>query len=650
MRVNILILSLFISAVFNPSPAYAEVQVVASNDLFDMDIVDLMELAVTTASRKSEKLVHTSSAVYVITSEAIRNSGATTIPEALRLAPGLQVARMGSHSWAITSRGFNNAYANKLLVLIDGRSVYTPLFAGVYWDEQDTLMEDIDRIEVVRGPGGTMWGANAVNGVINIITKKANETEGTLTYIGGGDFEKKFAGLRYGGKLGENSSYRMFTKYDDRGSLVKNGTDENINDDWDTGRFGFRIDSEPSSTNTFMLQGDIFKKRNDYTSDSQTLKYGGDIVGNWSHTISEKSKTDLQFYYDRTEMFDEDSSRIIETLDLDFQHHLSAGDRHDLSWGAGMRNIRFDNENTSPPIFYDPAKREDSLTNVFLQDKIAVSPGLFYWTVGAKVENNPYTGVEYQPNTRFLYTPGEKNVFWGAVSRATKTPTRADMDMGMYNSKGGLFLVPKKDMASEILVAYELGHRAMPSEKLSFDTTIFYNDYDKLETTECGFAGGSMQCYQDNQMYGTTHGFEAAANWSPVHDWVLTATYTFLEMDMKLLDGSESIYATDEMEWENPKQQARLNSYIKLPYNMQFDLAVFHSAPVSFQLYTGEYKLAGYTRVDTRLSWNAGNGFVTSLFVQDVLNESGRGEYKGASYDPSTDVERNVYLKVSFEK
>jgi len=616
-----------------------------------MDIVDLMELNVISVSKTPEKLAYTASAIYVITSEAIKHSGFTTIPEALRLAPGIQVARMGSHSWAITSRGFNNSYANKLLVLIDGRSVYTPLFAGVYWDLQDTLLEDIDRIEVIRGPGGTMWGANAVNGVINIITKKTNETTGTLAYLGGGDFEKRFAGLRYGGTFGESSSYRLFTKFNDRGESLEVDTEgQGIKDSWDIGRFGFRVDSEFSSVDSFMIQGDIYKERLNYASASQMVEYGGDVLWKWDHTFSDISKIALQFYYDRTESFDEDSTRIIDTIDIDFQHHISAGDSHKLSWGVDLRNIKFDNEKSGSRIFYDPPKRTDNLASVFLQDKITISPELLYWTVGTKVENNDYTGVEYQPSTRILYTPGMKNVFWGAVSRATKTPSRADSDMGMYNSKGGLFLIPKKSMKSEILTAYELGYRAIPSEKISLDTTIFYNKYEKLETTECGFSGGSMSCYQDNQMYGTTHGVEVAANWSPSHMMLFSLGYTFLEMDIKLLEDSQSVTSADEMERENPKNQLTFNSHFKLPYGIDLDVGIYHAGSVSFEKYTGEYKIPAYTRVDTQLSWVAKNGFVTALVIQDALNDSGRPEYQGVGYRPDSEFKRNAYLKFSFEK
>lgn len=533
----------------------------ADVDLAELSLSDLMDVEVTSVSKKSESLGDAAAAIYVITADDIRRSGHTSIPELLRTVPGLHVAHIDANKWAISSRGLNERFTNKLLVLIDGRSVYTPLFGGVYWDVQDTMIEDVERIEVIRGPGATVWGANAVNGVINIITKSAADTQGGLFVAGGGDRERGFAGLRYGGKLGEGLHWRAYAKTFKREPFVDSNGDE-AEDEWDVQRAGFRMDWEPTARDLVTLQGDVYagdadgqvlgsllvglSEELDALStpvvDRQDLG-GGNLLARWTRTFSEMSDLQLQVYYDRTErntlFFDEDR----DTVDVDFQHRFSPLERHDLVWGAGYRLTRDAIDSTSTVGIRD-SHRHDHLFSAFVQDQVELVEDRFWITFGTKLEHNSYTGWEFQPSGRFLWKPHEQHTLWGAVSRAVKTPTRADEDVRFrlatevdgsdieiplptvnvtvptgFPPPNDTVVIPftpdpftptapvplvidvdgDEDFDSTVLYAYELGYRFTPRDSLWFDLALFYNDYRRLDrSAERGvvFAscpGGTLQ-------------------------------------------------------------------------------------------------------------------------------------------------------------
>src|SRR5437879_4231967 len=380
-------------------------------DVTTMSVEDLMNMQVTSVSKRTQKVADAAAAIFVLTQEDIRRSGATSIPEALRLVPGLEVARIDQNKWAIGSRGFNGRFDNKLLVLIDGRSVYTPLFSGVYWNVQDVMLEDVDRIEVIRGPGATLWGANAVDGVINVITKKAKATQSAVVTAGAGTDERAAGGVRYGGKLGDNTYYRAYTKYFDWGpSAYPSGM--TAHDGWDALRGGFRADWTPAGANSLTLQGDVYRTRFDETLTVASLsapysntfpnngKYsGGNILGRWNHT-SEGSSMSLQMYYDNTTITDHslfgDHQNI---LDLDFQHGFHVGDSQQFVWGLGYRSIH-DKNDASFTVSLQPNQVTLNQFSTFLQDEISLVDNRLQFTRGSKFEHNKFTGFEIRSEER----------------------------------------------------------------------------------------------------------------------------------------------------------------------------------------------------------------------------------------------------------
>lgn len=438
---------------FSLSPTHAADY--SPEQLADMNLEQLLGATVTSVARREEQLAQSPAAVQVITPEEVRRSGATSIPEVLRLVPGLQVGRVDSHNWAISSRGFNDLYANKLLVLIDGRSVYTPLFSGVYWDAQDVMLEDIERIEVIRGPGAALWGANAVNGVINVITKKTASTQGFLATVGGGNYERGFGAFRYGGKLGDSANFRVFGKYSDRGNSLSLGGGR-AEDAWGMGRIGFRIDWDAPDSNLLTLQGDIYSGREDqlyrrldptrsftpYFDHARDSLSGGNIIARWTHTVSQENEFTLQTYYDRTNLNSAVLGEKRDTFDIDFQHRFPLGERQTIVWGGGYRWTQ-DELRNSLEVAFAPDRRASNLFSAFVQDEITIARDLVTLTLGSKFEHNDYTGFEIQPNARLLWTPTEKTSVWTSVARAVRTPSRADHQVSLraepVTPRGALF-------------------------------------------------------------------------------------------------------------------------------------------------------------------------------------------------------------------
>ncbi|MFN7140717.1 MAG: TonB-dependent receptor plug domain-containing protein, partial [Limisphaerales bacterium] len=471
-------------------------QELTSPDLTELSLTDLLNVEVTTVSRAAEPLSQAPAAITVIKGEDIRRTGATTIPDALRLAPGLQVAQVDAHTWAISARGFNDVFANKLLVMIDGRTVYSPLFSGVFWDVQDTLLEDIDRIEVIRGPGAALWGANAVNGVINIITKDARDTHGVLLSAGTGTEELGFGHVRYGAKLSENASARVYAKYFNRDNArLLDGSA--ANDHWEMFRGGFRLDWQPGDPNLLTFQGDAYVGTLDQTYNVPTFTppftalladdieaHGGNILGRWTHTFSSDSEMIWQLYFDQsvrnTPVFQEE--RV--TADLDFQHHFILGERQRITWGGGYHRTDDEAGNTLS-VALIPEERGLNLYSAFIQDEIQIIHDKLALTLGSKFEHNDFTGFEIQPNARIAWTPLTNAVLWGAVSRAVRTPSRAEHDI-IINPPGAppgsASLFGNRNFDSEDLIAYEIGFRSQPTTRMTWEIATFYNDYDNLRS------------------------------------------------------------------------------------------------------------------------------------------------------------------------
>ncbi len=486
-------------------------------DVTAMSVEDLMNMQVTSVSKRTQKVADAAAAIFVITQEDIRRSGATSIPEALRLAPGLEVARIDQNKWAIGSRGFNGRFDNNLLVLMDGRSVYTPLFSGVYWNIQDVMLEDIDRIEVIRGPGATLWGANAVDGVINIITKPAASTQSAIVTAGGGTEERGSGGVRYGSKLGDNTHYRIYGKYFDWGpSNFASGA--TANDGWDAMRGGFRADWTPTGANSLTLQGDLFRSKYDETLTVPSLASpfsstfpnngvysGGNILGRWNHN-SEGNSMSLQMYYDNTTTVDK--SLFVDhqnVFDMDFQHGFHVGDSQQFVWGLGYRSI-LDRNDSSFTVSLQPNQVSLNQFSAFLQDEISLVDNRLRLTLGSKFEHNDFTGFEVEPNARLLWTLSPNQSVWTAVSRAVRTPALTEEGLRLNSAvippgtpanpaplPAVVAVFGSHQFNSENLLAYELGYRVQATSNLSLDLATFYNHYSNLRTAEPGtpFVEGS---------------------------------------------------------------------------------------------------------------------------------------------------------------
>jgi iron complex outermembrane receptor protein len=638
-------------------------------DLTEMSIEELMNVEVTSVSKKPEPLSQAPAAVYVLTGDDIRRSGATTIADALRLVPGVNVARLDSNKWAISTRGFSDRFSNKLLVLVDGRSVYTPLYSGVYWEVQDVPLEDIERIEVVRGPGGTLWGANAVNGVINIITKSAKDTQGGLITAGGGTEERLFGTVRYGGRVGQNLFYRIYAKAFDRdGSVDSTGAD--TDDDWSIRRTGFRIDWTPSGDDALTVHGDLYDGEAEQTvllpfpafpystlvADHIAMG-GGNLVLRWEHTGSDSSDTALQLYYDRAERREAMYDYRRNTVDLDFQRRKPAGDRHEIIWGLGYRVVA---DHLPSQGFADITTQEthtSSLFSAFAQDEIALAPDRLIFTIGSKFEHNDYTGFEVQPSARLAWMPRPRQTLWMAVSRAVRTPSRGealangtlpgDPSLG-YLARG----IGTDDFESEGLLAFELGYRVQPSKWLSLDAAAFHNEYDKLLTWEAGtpFLETSpapphliLPMFSDNNAGAESNGIEVAAN-CMVHDWWrVRAGYSYLEVSAHLDEGSTDPWAVADATGL-PQHTAFVHSMMDLGRNFELDLAgrYVDNTRIPWAV------VSNYVELDARLAWRPVRNLELFLVGQNLLEGHHPEAVPEMQATQISEVERGVYVGITW--
>jgi iron complex outermembrane recepter protein len=635
-------------------------------DFGSMSIEDLMKIPVTSFSKREEQLSEVSGALHVITQDDIRRSGAPNIPEALRMAPGLQVARVASHSWAISARGFNDIFANKLLVLQDGRSIYTPLFSGVFWDVQDTMMEDIDRIEVIRGPGATLWGANAVNGVINIITKSARETQGLLVSGGGGTEEIGFGGVRYGGKINQQTHFRVYGKYFNRdASVLPNG--EDADDRWHMGRGGFRFDSDVSDQNLLTVQGDLYAGWIDqtFTRVSPVAPYptndvadtfdvnGGNLLARWTHTISADSSWAVQGYYDRTYRDAAIFREARDTLNIDFQHRFPVLSWNGVMWGLEYRwtgdKVRdVDNFDVS----LDPAERSTQLFSAFVQDEISLVPDRLRLTIGSKFEHNDFSGFEFQPSGRLTWTPHSRHTIWGAVSRALRTPARADHDVRL--NQHPVFPGPlvtsirgQDDFDSERLIAYELGYRVQAHKRASFDLALFYNDYDDLRGLRPGGFQASpppahIALYLDNTLEGESYGGELAANFQLADWWRWRASYSYLDLQIHPKTTPPDANGEHAIEGASPHHQFSIGSGVDLPAGFGVDWTVRYVDELP------ALAVESYVGFDVRLSWRPTPNLELSVIGVNLLDNQ-HPEFAPTSIRTQrTEVERSVYGKVTW--
>ncbi len=647
--------------------AYAED---SSEDLLnDFSLEDLMDIEVTSVSRKAQKLSDTAAAVFVITNEDIKRSGVTSIPEALRMAPGINVNRIDSSKWAITSRGFNDRYANKLLVMIDGRSVYDPNFSGTYWESRDVFLEDVERIEVIRGPGGTLWGANAVNGVINIITKHSAETQGGFVEAGAGTEEKGFVGARYGAELSEGTFARAYVKAFDRDES-KRASGEGSADNWKALRVGFRIDSQYNERNSLTFQGDLFNGDQDnqlnITSnvapfqeivDDTAKTGGGNILGRWNHITDSSSEFTFQFYYDRYDRSEIHIDTERDTFDLDFQHRFAPGKNHDILWGASYRLTNDKITNTSSIQYSDTSPTENGY-GLFVQDEITLARDRLWLTLGTKFQHSNLYSIGLQPSARILWIPHQQHRFWASVSRAERSPSLSERYM---HSLAAVIPIPtplptiltvsgQTSFKPEKMTAWELGYRVSLTSSLSIDATIFHNKYTELGSLIASapeFKGTYLEVpyLYNNLDEAKTWGFEVASSWQASEWWGLDLAYSYLRKDI-----TSPVTETLSVDNHEPRHRASFRSNMDLSENLDLDL---------WLKYTSSHKLPAiplpgtvapenYLTLDLRLGWMPADNLTIELVGQNLL-DSQHLEHQSRNFVLRSEIERSIYGQISWK-
>ena len=633
-------------------------------DLTRLSIEELMKVEITTPARKEQKLRDTPSAVFVIMPEDLRRSGARSIPEALRMAPGLQVAQLDANKWAVSARGFNGRFANKLLVLMDGRDVYTPLFSGVYWEIQDVVLEDVERIEVIRGPGATMWGANAVNGVINIITKPASETQGVLAGGGVGTERRDFAWARYGGAGGEEVHYRAYAKYTNHDAFGSG------HDDWFMSRAGFRSDWKATGAQTVTFLGDIYDGElgERVTIPILTAPFsrsynqhvpvrGGNLLARWTYKTDAGSQVNAQTYYENNLRLGGLVDERRETVDAGLDHRFRPVAGHDLVWGGGFRFTRDELDN-SETVQFDPTELDAVIASGFLQDEITLVQERLRLALGVKVEYNTFSRrsshpVEVQPNVRISWTPEEIHAVWASASRAVRTPSRGESTarLNVLAAPGPteFALVSDHDYRSELLTALELGYRVRPLDALSIDLAGFFNLYDDLRTFEPGtpFLETTpapphtvVPFRIDNNMAGRSYGLELAVQSQPVDGWSLLAAYTFLRMNLDPDRGSADPAAEDP-EHESPRSQVYLRSSWDLPHDVQVDLIPRYVGALS------ALDVPAVLELDARISWTPLKNAEIALMGLNLLHRRHPEFSPALVFTEATQVERAGYFTVT---
>jgi len=644
---------------------------VGNDDFTSFSLEDLMAVEVTTASKRAERASDAAAAVFVLTRDDILRSGSVTVADALRLVPGVNVAQINANSWAVTVRGFNSRFSNKLLVMIDGRSVYTPLFSGVLWDQQNIVLEDIERIEVVRGPGGTLWGANAVNGVINIITRSSRDTQGILVKAAvGGEYQAQ-ALIRVGGKIGESGAFRVYGKFE---SFDANETVTGIeaNDDWRNFRGGFRTDFDLSARDSLTMTGEVSFIGSGETLDVPLLsapflerrnadidRTGAHLLAQWTRDLGDRSEISVQGFIDYSDIEIPQGEEKRLTLDVAAQHSLSFGDRHAFLWGVGVRNISDEITNSEIVAFTDTT-RSAQIFSGFLQDTFKAAENLDV-VLGAKFERNDYTGFELQPSARLVWRAQEDFTVWGAISRAVRTPSRAEDDIrsiaavippGFPGNPGMLPLALQftgdRDIDSETLIAYELGARFRIADSLSLDVTGFYNKYADLRGSRIGSPSLTLAptphvvlpLTVDELVDADTHGIEAVFDWQVAPNWRLQTTYAYLSIDGDV-PVSPDIRA-GAPGGADPTHTANLRSLFDINKRLKIDTALRFVDDLE------GFGIDAYVTVDARLAWRPDDRLELAITGRNLASDQ-QIEF---GTDPSfstvpTSVERSVFASVS---
>jgi iron complex outermembrane recepter protein len=641
-----------------------------TTSLKQMTLEQLGSLQVTTTSKAPEAIWKTPAAVYVITREAIIRSGATTIPDALRLAPGVEVARIDTDKWSIGIRGFGSRLNRDVLVLIDGRTVYTTLLAGTYWEVQDTVLEDVDRIEVIRGPGATIWGPNAVNGVINIITKNASETQGTLVKAQGGNVEQGTVVVRQGGKHGA-LNYRVYGKAFNRGPQYH--PDGRNFDDWQGLQGGFRMDWAKNTRDQFNLQGDIYGQSfgESVSAVSYTPPYsliidkdarlsGGNILGRWKRTMGEDTDMQLQVYYDRASRHEPNVADVRDTFDIDFLDRIRLFSRNEISWGFGARFSHGYNPVVVSGLTFQPPRRTDRLLSAFLQDDIDLVDQKLFLTVGTKILETNFSPVQLQPTARLMYTPTDHQTWWAAFTHAIRTPSDAERNFFLSGFSGiapdGLPFFARfngnPNFHSEQMNGYELGYRQLLHERLFIDVAGFYNHYGNLFSediigpefieTDPAPTHHLLPAEFGNGLVGTTTGGEIAPEWQVTDFWRLRGSYSFLEMHIKRGANSLDVGSAPSIEGSSPQHQVVLQSGFDLPKNISLDLIYRYESALP------ALGVRAYSTGDVSVGWKMSEHFRLSAVGQNLFQPH-HPEFAGDP-GPLVGIKRSAYGQILWQK
>jgi iron complex outermembrane receptor protein len=639
-------------------------------DLKQLSLEQLGDVEVTTVSKDPQSVWKTPAAVFVITQEDIRRSGAKSIPEALRLAPGVEVAQTDGNQWSVAIRGFAGQFSKSLLVLVDGRSIYTPLFEGVYWDLPYVMLEDVERIEVVRGPGGTIWGSNAVNGVINIITKSATNTHGTLATLGSGTVDQGTGAFRYGGTAGKNFDYRIYGMGEIRGPEFHSDGDEF--DHWRMGQVGFRADWKSGEKDTFTVQGDIYRGESgenlfiaSFSPPAETPEQGpdyvsgGHLLARWQHTTGEGSDIQIQAYFDRTNRQDLELGETRDTFDVDFVQHVRIHGDQQLTWGLGARVSPSNFIQTSQGVNFLPNKQTDSIYSGFVQYELPIVRDKLTLTAGTKLEHNNFSGFDYQPSVRLLWAPTKHQSFWTAVTRAVRTPSRLDQDVEFAILVQAappppiyFQILGNPNLKAEQLIGYEAGYRAQINSNVYLDFTTFYNGYNDLQGYGAPFAAEAdtpppphlfFVLPYANVIEGHTVGAEIAPNWKITHWWQVRGSYSFLHMSLRDKPGFTDVgNLLGSYRGSSPRHLASFQSLFNLPKHFEFDQTFRYSDALPAQ------GVGAYSTADVRLGWHAGEGLDFSVVGQNLLRPS-HAEF-GGDPGPLVGIKRSIYGKITWRR
>jgi iron complex outermembrane receptor protein len=640
------------------------------DSLKQLSLEQLGNVEVTTVSKDPQQVLKTPAAIFVITQEDIRRSGATSIPEALRLAPGVEVAQIDGNHWSVSIRGFAGQFSKSLLVLVDGRSVYTPLFEGVYWDLPYVMLEDVERIEVVRGPGGTIWGSNAVNGVINIITRNTDNTQGALATLGAGSVDQGTGSGRYGGSSGKDFNYRIYGMGGIRGP--ESHPDGDLFDRWRMGQMGFRTDWKSGQKDILTVQGDIYQGESgersfiasfsppaEIAQDGKGYVSGGNLLARWQHTTGEGSDIQIQAYFDRTNRQDFELGETRDTFDVDFVQHTRVHDDQELTWGLGARVSPSNFIQTSAGVSFLPNKQTDSIYSGFVQYELPIVRDKLTLTAGTKLEHNNFSGFEYQPSVRLLWAPTAHQSFWTAVTRAVRTPSRLDQDVQFAilvqaTPPPPIYfeILGNPKLKAERLIAYEAGYRTQVGRSVYVDFTGFYNTYNDLQGYGPPFPALAnapppphlfFVLPYANVIEGHTVGTEIAPNWKITSWWQVRGSYSFLHMSLRDKPGFTDVgNLLSSYTGSSPSSLVGFQSLFNLPKHFELDAMYRYSSALPAQA------VGAYSTADVRLGWHLGEYLDFSVVGQNLPRPS-QAEF-GGDPGPLVGIKRSVYGKITWRK